>query len=276
MKLIFKTDIGSVTLSGKKDADIVIKSISGLGVLEKNYEYICYYGMDGKTTLGSYFHSRIITLSCDIYNSNKLLIKQIMKTLYREGMLMVMNSHLQRCIKYKPLSFEFGEKHGPIQSFAFQIECDNPYFTDIFYTKKDIYSRSKNITSPFTLPAVFSSRTYKSIIINNGDAPIYPKILIKPTSSADASGVYTLTNLTTGNKITLNLSISNEEIITVDVEERTITSSIKGNIINSLSDGAMSNFYLATGKNEIEFACSNISVAPHSTLMYRNNYMEAL
>lgn len=276
MKLIFKTDMGTITLSGSRDADIVIKSVTGLGILEKHYEYICYYSMDGKTTINSYFPSRIITLSCDIYNSNKPLMKKIMKTLYCEGLLTVMDLHWQRCIKYKPLSFEFGEKHGTIQSFAFQIECDNPYFTDVFYTQKDIYSRTKNITSPFTLPTVFSSRTYKSIILNNGDAVVYPKILIKPSSQADASGTYTLTNITTGNSITLNLSLSSGEIITVDVEERTITSNVKGNVINSLSDGAMSKFYLDTGKNEIEFACSNTSVSPHSTLVYRNNYLEAL
>ncbi len=276
MKLIFKTDLGCVTLSGSRDTDLVIKSISGLGILEKNYECISYYSKDGKTTLGSYFPSRIITLSCDIYNSSKPLMKEIMKTLYREGLLTVMDSHFQRCIKYKPLTFEFGEKHGTIQSFAFQIECDNPYFSDVFYTKKDIYSRTKNITSPFTLPAVFSSRTYKSIIMNNGDAEIYPKIIIQPSQGADASGIYTLTNLTTGNSITLNLTLSQGEIITVDVEERTITSNLRGSVINSLSDGAMSNFFLDTGKNEIEFACTNTSVSPHSTIMYRNNYLEAL
>ncbi|MBO5454738.1 MAG: phage tail family protein [Clostridia bacterium] len=276
MRLIFKTDAGVITMSGKSDTDYVIKSVSGLSVPERNYECISYYGADGKTTLNSFFSSRIITLSADIYNCNKTLMRRTSKILFNEGTLTVTEGHIKKMISYKPLKLDFGERHGLIQSFAFQIECDNPYFYDVFNTTRAIYTRKNNITSPFTLPTVFSTRVSETVIVNNGDVKVYPTVVISPASSSDASGTYTISNLTTGASIMFSLTCQSGEKITADFAKRTITSSLKGSIANSLKKGNMSDFFLSKGENIITCTCSNTSVSPNSILIFKNHYTEAI
>jgi len=276
MILTFKTTEGTISMCGKTGSQYALKSVTGLGLPEKNYEYISYYGSDGKTTLNSYLSSRVITISGDIYNCNKQIMRKTMKILYSEGTLTVHDETFIKEINYKPLSFEFTERHGSIQSFAFQIECDYPYFQDVRFTQKDIYTKTNNISSPFTLPAVFSNRTSTATVVNSGDVKVYPVFVISSSSNESATGNYTLNNLSTNASLTMYFTCDKGEEITIDTSKRTIISNRKGNIVHSLKNGAMSDFYLQKGENIIECLCDNITASPYGAVLFKNCYMEAL
>ncbi len=275
MILTFKTQDGVISMYGKTGSRYLIKSVTGLGLPERNYEYITYYGSDGKTTLSSYLGSRIITLSGDICNCDKYIMRKTMKILYNEGTLTVQNHPYIKEIHYKPLNFEFTERHGTFQSFAFQIECDYPYFQDISFTQKDIYTKTNNITSPFTLPAVFSKRTTSVKVFNYGDVKIYPVLVISSAENS-ATGNYTIKNLSTNAAISMYLTCNKGEKITIDTAKRTITSNVNGNVVHSLKDGALSEFYLRKGENIIECLCDNTSASPYGSVLFKNCYTEAL
>lgn len=276
MTLIFKNKFGKISLCGKSSCTYAIKSVSGLGVCNKNYDCITYYGSDGKTTLSSSVSSRVITISFDIINFNRLLVKKATRVLFCDGILTVINDSVKRKINYKPLSLEMGERHGNIQSAVVQIECDNPFFEDIFPKSADLYSKTKNITSPFTLPAIFSTRLNEAVIVNSGDVKTYPIITVSPLVSQQTDFTFSLLNKTTGNTISFSLTVNPGEIITIDTENRQATSSVKGNIAQFITDGALGNMYIDSGPNNLKLEFSDTSLSVKSGITYTLKYMEAL
>lgn len=276
MILIFKNKFGKLSMGGKSSFTYAIKSISGLGVCNKNYDCITYYGSDGKTTLASSVSSRIITIGFDIINSNRPLIKKASQVLFCDGILTVVNDGIKRKINYKPLSLEMGERHGNIQSAVVQLECDNPYFEDLFPKQADLYSKTKNITSPFTLPAVFSTRLNEVVIVNSGDVKTYPTITISPFVSEDTYFSFSIINHTTDNKLSFSLTACPSETFTIDTENRQATSSLKGNIAQFITDGALRNMYLDSGPNNLKLEFSDTSLPVKSSAVYTLKYMEAL
>lgn len=276
MTLIFKNKFGKISLGGKSSCTYAIKSVSGLGVCNKNYDCITYYGSDGKTTLAQSVSSRVITISFDIINFNRLLIKKATRVLFCDGILTVINDSVKRKINYKPLSLEMGERHGNIQSAVVQIECDNPYFEDIFPKSADLYSKTKNITSPFTLPAVFSSRLNEVVIANSGDVKTYPVITLTPLVSQQTDFTFSLLNKTTDNTISFSLTVNPGETITIDTENRQATSSVKGNIAQYITNGALGNMFIDAGPNNLKLEFSDTTLSVKSHITYTLKYMEAL
>ncbi len=70
----------------------------------------------------------------------------------------------------------------------------------------------------------------------------------------------TVENHTTGKKIVLNHDFQPGEVITIDIPKRSVTSSISGNILNSISnDTVLGDFYFEVGNNRISAKSLNAS-----------------
>lgn len=276
MRLTFKNKNGRITMGGKGTDTFAIKSVTGLGVCNKNYDTISYYGCDGKTTLASFMSSRIITVAFDISDSSQNAVKNAVKVLFHDGSLTVTENGIKRKINYKPLSLEKGEKNGHIQSMVFQAECDDPYFKSVYEKTFPLFSKTKNISSPFTLPAVFSSRTRELVVINQGDVKTYPKIELVPLTDKDTLYVFKIKNETTGEEINFSIDTKPNELITIDTEKRLVTSSLKGNIANTLTSGVLGNMYIDTGKNKIRLIPQDTKIPVKCHISYSLKYLEAL
>ena len=125
-----------------------------------------------------------------------------------------------------------------------------------------------NLSTTFTLPIVFSERTNTVDIQNLGDvdSPCVLEIVFEE-SKTDAT--IKVENVTTEKSITIECDVTVGEVITVDTEKSTITSSVQGNIMKFIT--ADSDFFLLKkGLNSIEVTCDAILVI---SATYRYRYL---
>ena len=135
----------------------------------------------------------------------------------------------------------------------------------------DIFSRKDNITTSFTLPCVFTSRTAENTIVNNTDFNIYPIITIK-ANSVDNSQPIKIINSTTGEKISISgYNISVGEIITIDCEKYTAQNNSGVNLINYFND--FENWCIVKGTNTIKGINNNSSSSIDIKIQYRKKYV---
>jgi hypothetical protein len=228
--------------------------------------------MNGQETLAKTYPSRVITISCDIIGNNKFLKKQILDVFRKEGTLFLENEGSTKMISYKPSVLEFEKGYGPIKPFVMQIECDNPIWEDVNDIIKCIYHQEKCISSPFTLPAVFSLRINKTEIINNGDETAFPAICLKLNSVNKTNCVLNIINHTTNKSLAIDCACNKSMTIYINTKTREIYTDENDNTLNYLAQGALGDFYLDIGANEIEVINNNPNVTLDANITYKCCY----
>lgn len=128
----------------------------------------------------------------------------------------------------------------------------------------------------------FTHRYTDAHIYNSGDNRAEPIFYI---SNSPVDGIALLddeigiliTNETTGQHIKLDTTTQDGEIITVDIPHRKITSSTRGNIINTMSlDTFLDDFWLDIGDNRIVVTNYNTTEQISVVCTYKNQYIEAV
>ena len=144
------------------------------------------------------------------------------------------------------------------------------YRINLFY-RKDL------VESSFILPCLFTERENKCNVVNRGDVPAEPIITICGISAPQGDGGIAVINHTTGKRLELETSVAFGEIITIDIPNRTVTSSISGNIISVLSlDSYLADFCLVEGKNLLEAESYDTEQRISVVVSYENQYIESL
>ena len=93
----------------------------------------------------------------------------------------------------------------------------------------------------------------------------------------DATQGIKIKNHTTGQHMKLDYVPVAEEVITVDIPNRKVTSSINGSILTAISRKTfLSDFWLAEGVNDIEVTNYNAGAAISAVCRYDNQYVEAV
>lgn len=144
------------------------------------------------------------------------------------------------------------------QTVEFNINFTVPDF--FWYESKKtvlaVASVEKKLSTPFTLPMSFSSRTARSSISNENEFEIYPKLTFIAKNVTEAGSIF-IRNLTTGSEIVLSgIEIPDGTQIEIDCATLTAINAESGeSIINSFND--FSDFALAPGENLIECTDTN-------------------
>ena len=100
-----------------------------------------------------------------------------------------------------------------------------------------------------TLSDTTSTQAGTNVVTVNGSGYTQPKLTI---IGAGTTTVYWLQNLTTGQKITLNMDVLNGERVVIDFAKSTVTSSNGRNLFGTILSGSdFSTFRLASGANTI-------------------------
>lgn len=282
MEIRFDNALGSIRFRGAGAGGIRLLAVSGLGLVKKEVNVTSYLGQAGQELLSEKDLARTITLSCDLQSENvRRELSRIMKILYRAGTITLSAGKRRRMIACRCSEFDEPDYCGRnIAKFALQFTCDNPYFTDCEEQTASVLNREKLLYGSFTFPCMFSKRTSRMTLINSGDVEAEPVIMLYNTATKSALGEdygIEIVNHTTGQSILIERATTNGEVITVDVPNRSITSSLSGDITHSLSqDSYLSNFIFAVGTNDIEAVNYNegeeISVVFH----WKNQYLEAV
>ena len=164
-------------------------------------------------------------------------------------------------------------------NFVVTLRADNPYFYEWSEQVFPLFKIEDNLFDGMEFPREFSYMYAGGNVLNESDVDLEPLITIEAGEPGDPP-VYGLiiTNITTGAMIELRYNPVKDEIITIDIEKRVITSNFNGIITRYINPytTVLSDFVLKPGNNEITFENLNDTQPLLANITYKNIYGEAV
>lgn len=279
MTFTFSNEMGSFKLFGSGSKGFSVCSVTGLEPVESTRSVKTYIGEDGCFEDSSQYVQRIITFSCDVRlgDNTKNEIRQAMRVLSRKCALIIESEDSKRKIDVNAATFTLGKKYSNYQTFVIQLVCDYPHFIDTDMTDCVAFKKNKLLSAESILPQVFSTRTSECIVNNTGDLKIYPIITITKKDDIIRDNEIVIENKTINNRIVINKTMAKDEVMTVDIKNRTIISSVEGNILGTLDlYSSLSDFWCDCGENEIVVLLGGDQTGIEINVSYYNEYLEAI
>ncbi len=280
LELRFANELGEVLMTGSDRSSVRIKEIEGLAPPAIEYNAAVYAEYDGQQTISKRASARAITVSLELVSeSTAALVRRIMQVFSKTGTLYIKDENLDRRIECSQIQIPDAVRvlKGKILTFAVQFVCANPYFEDRMDSSAKLYKRNKLLSTPFTLPRAFGSIVTGAEVEIMGVIPVEPIITISYPQSLAGAEYISIQNTTTGKGIVLNYAPVANEVVTIDVKNRAIKSSVAGNIIRYLSDDTfLGDFVLVKGKNVISADMGDIGAELIIECRFNNLYQEAI
>ncbi len=279
MTFTFTNEMGNFKLFGSGTKGFLVCSVTGLEPVDLSRSVKSYIGEDGCFEDSSQYMQRIITLSCDfsINENSKNEIRNAMRVLSKKCTLLIETTDSKRKITVNSASFTFGKKYSNYQTFVIQLVCDYPHFSDEDESQCILFKKDKLLTANSILPQIFSKRISSGFVYNSGDLKIYPVITITKNDDIIRDNQIIIENMSNKNSITINKSMVKDETVTVDIKNRTITSSIEGNILGTLDlYSSLSDFWCDCGENLINVLLGGEQSGIEIQIDYYNEYLEAI
>ena len=277
MKLVYENELGRAELFGGGDNNIRISGIDGLCVPPYERRGYTSFDFDGAVESGRHITRRAVTVGGDIKASVREAA-DFLKIFSEPGKLKIFTKEFEREINVSACEAEYTNKNNGYIKFALSLVCDDPYFYDAEETRLGLYVREKLIDGGAVFPFMFSRRTTSASLPVKSDREIEPTIIILGSSrKGDGEGRIVIENILTGAIFTLNYVPKEDEIITLDIKERTITSNLNGNLIACISDDSFMSD-LVIGKNGAQFVTTGYGATGYITayVIYRNKFLEAM
>ena len=251
-----------------------------MGLVSREYNAAKYSGYDGQDTYSSRAEARSITIAVEILGRNiAQTARDTLSVLSQSGTLYIKNEDLDRRIYCNQVQLPEVSRvlRGHIAKFVVQFVCDNPFFEDREDTVVPLYERTKLLSTPFTLPAMFGDIVIGGKAEVSGAISTEPVITMHYPKALDGAEGVTLLNETTGKFIKLDYAPKDDDTVMIDIKNRKITSSESGNLINFLSnDSFLGDFVLARGVNVISLDLGDIASDFTIECKYNNLYSEAV
>ena len=277
MKLVYENERGKVVMKGGGSDTFNITQIKGISLPENDASTIRYPDVAGQTVIKTSLMERMITISADVRDKNRKHIADALSIFSSPGAIYITSFGKTKKIYGRCVSFEANKAKGAYIPFTVQFCADNPYFLDIYETKTDICLRNSLLKSPFVLGCRFSERTLKNNVINHGDISVEPVFEISSLDGISCPSGIVIRNLTNGNTITLNTDILPDEVITVDIKNRKITSSKRGNLISCVAqENSLSRFLLDIGVSSVEILAIGATGELTAKCIHNNSYISAV
>lgn len=280
-KMIFENALGKIEMGGGTHEKMNVTAINGFGNPAKECKTVSFSGQAGAVTTSVRELSRTMTVA-GVFKGSACEVSDMYKILSAEGVLKTDFNGDRKKISCRAVSTDGFEriKSSGMYKFALQFQADIPYFSDWEKRSVSVFKRENQVTSPFTLPTVFTKRVnVKTEVFVDSEDIVYPTIVIKNYSGAatgDSFG-FKILNEDTGKQIEILYAVQAGETVTADLGKRRITASVGGSVTNCISsDTVLSNFYLKPGKNRITVLNYDNSLSIAAYLMYDNAYRTAV
>lgn len=280
LTLIYKNDIGEAVMHGGGSRQLRLKELAGFGTVEFEYSGAVYPGCDGQKTLSRRALPRTLTIAADITGSGAAEeLRRIIDVMSEPGMLYISDGGaISRRIYCNRCEIPDAERRvrGRLCSFTVQFICDSPYFEDTEDTEIPIYRRIKLLSTEFSLPCKFGSVTSQNTALVIGSATVEPQITIRFTRDFETEESITVTNVTTGAKISFEYLPQAGDTVCADIAERRLISSRYGDITETLSDDTyLNDFCLERGKNVLNVSVGDVESGVLVACTFNNKYFEA-
>ena len=266
MYMYYKSNAGKVIFRFGGDYPVRVTDIEGLYPLERNFNTIRYADIDGVDSVSSAIGGRNVTVAGDIRISNKQFLRDMLKVLNEPGELFMDFGEKKRKLICRSAHFTPGQRNAMYMKFVIVFCSDEPYFCDFDEEMTYVRKRTDAVEKSFILPCVFTERFTENEIIVNGDVSCEPVFEITCVKAAQVQGEecgIIVENETHGNIIELYTYLLQDEIIEIDVENRKITSDLRGNLIKYISDNTfLHEFKFGQGLNHIKVIALNLFFIP--------------
>lgn len=277
MEIVIQNRNGRIEIGGGSHPSAKLLAIEGVGLPARSPETIKYSGQAGYKILNVTDMERTITMSLD-FTGIPFDVMKIYDVIQEECELLFFLDGVRRKIKGICISPPEPEKiiYQRMYKLVLQFICESPYFEDFHTNDISLSTRTDMFPTSFeggkgyiTLPAVATERTSAVSLQNKGDMDVYPVITITADESSDG---LVISNITSGESITLNKEIAEGETLVFDVANRDITSDIDGNCLNYMSDDTiLGDFKLNKGNNEVVVTNGKFN-ALTGNITYKNRY----
>lgn len=278
-KLYFENGQGKVEMLFGGTGPVRVTALSGFGNPAKKYTTVKFAGKNGQKTLSSIASPRTIVISGDVKINDKSALDNMLRVLDDPGWLYLDFGEKKRKIYCNQVEFEDGTRKRDYMNFILSLTADDVYFTDTVQTDISVFSQEGIILNEIVFPCMFSVKKTEAVVENFGEVRVEPVITVfnYHDEGNEVTENIIILNSTTGQKIELNTGMEENEIITVDVANRNVKSSIRGNITYLISDDTYLNkFWLCPGKNLLKATHGNVGEEITVVCSYFSNYREGL
>lgn len=278
-KIYFENEQGKVEMFLGGTGPVRVTALSGLGNPEKKYNTVTFAGKNGQKTLSSVKNPRTIVISGDIRSKDRSLPEKMLKILDRPGTLTLDFGDKKRKIFCNQVDISEGTRYGSYMNFVLTLTADDVYFTDIQMTETALFIRLDMLSGDIVFPCMFTKKITEAEVENRGEENSEPVIYIYNFNNdvnENAGGIL-IENQTTGQKIKLETGMEENEVITIDITNRKIESSDRGNITHLISnDTFLNRFWLAPGINRLKAEHGNTGEEISVICKHYSNYREGI
>ena len=276
MRLIYENERGKITMCGGGGNSWNITRITGISLPETDVSAVRYPYMAGHVVTRANISERYITISGDVRDKTRKHLSRAVNIFSAPGTLYITAFAKTKKIDVRCMSFEPGQSKGAFVPFTVQFCADCPFFEELYETVTELNSKIKMLSSPFVLECAFSHRTLRNNVVNRGNVATEPVFEISSALGAQCPYGICIKNLHTGRSITVNTDVGEKELITLDVKNRKVISSQRGNILSCLNDFAeLADFTVDTGVAAVEVSAKEISGELQVVCKHTNNYISA-
>lgn len=280
--LIYESANGNITMTPRSDYQVM--QIEGLEQVAVAAQIKRYSRIAGQRTLYKTPEPRTLTITGRINaGSQRRFRTDNLSSVFDntiEGTLKINMYGKLRRIRCYPDTVAFGEvdRNNKVP-FVITLTCDDPFFKDWEDIELSLFSRVDNLVDGMEFPRVFSYLNTRGNAVNIGMVDVEPIIIIEagtPTEDAPETGIL-IENETTGKEILLNYIPAENDVITINVPERKITSSLNGDITRYKPlEYLLSEFVFVKGGNMINFTNYDTGQPLTAKAIYSNLYTEAM
>lgn len=237
---------------------------------------------DGKTLLGTTIEESSIKIDgaiitkdrADMYNKKKLLNSTFNPKL-GEGELIYINESGERKIKAIIEDFpSFKQRYASNLLFTIEFVAYSSFWEDAYKTIVNLAYIMGGLSFPLKLPSKFSNRAYKRTITNIGDVAAPVEIIYQGYAKNP-----TITNVTTGEYITIEKELQKDEKLIVNTEvgkkkvEIEDKNGIRTNAFNLIKDLDSTFWQLQQGENVIAYSSDTENTEAIVTIKFTNRYV---
>lgn len=276
MEIRFYNARGSVIFSGTyREGAWCMTACEGLAFSGKTFQTARFGEDAGCTIIAGSDNQRTVTIGGDIRTDGDYAEKyaDALAVLGETGTLEVETSAGVRRIEAVCSEFRETGRYKTYRTFCVQFICANPFFESDTSEEFYIYKSIPKLNKDFSFPGMFSKRIASGTLFCEGSAECEPIIFI---DTGTVGGKLTVSNKTTGEKLSIDYTSVPNELITVDVKNRTVTSSLGKDLTNLLTDDSFfEGFTLVPGENELEAQSDTADTGICVICRFRPLYREA-
>lgn len=232
-----------------------------------------YSGRDGGRVNAQYYSPRLITItgfitsdSCDAHESAREALDAALPIRDDIDVVITTPGGSEFVTSASLLALDMPWGNSKFSEYKIDLFCGDPnfYLGGIGAESSITIQRfvGGGLVLPIILPAVFAAGSGVVTAVNGSAVSVYPIITI--TGSAANPEI---TNVDTGEKVEVNVTMSSGDVLVIDMKNRTIT--LNGGSVLSFRSSDSDWFALAPGNNRFMFSTTNGSDAGVAVMTWR-------